>query len=277
MLQFSARGFYWTSQYLENLKIDCYMLSLPVDGDTPILNMTTHIDERLKKKCLQMLEQAETQFRAIDLTISADTVGDIRKRIEKNILGCNCQWLVDQITNLQKLVERETKGKVFLYVTPERAKFFPNGDNPQAFGSDVAGAFPSAVYDVHESALCLALARPTASVFHLMKTLEYGLAALGDQFGVSLEHTNWAPALGEIESKIREMHKDAIWKSMPDCKLIQEKFAQAASTFGVFKDAWRNYTMHKRGKYTEEEAELLFNNVKSFMQKITALGLKEPA
>lgn len=71
------------------------------------------------------------------------------------------------------------------------------------------------------------------------------------------------------------MHKDSVWKTKPDCKELQESYSQAISTFGVLKDAWRNYTMHSRGKYTEEEAEHLFNNTKFFMQRIAALGLKE--
>jgi hypothetical protein len=39
MLQFSARGFFWLSQYLENLKSECLILSIPVDGDTPLFDI----------------------------------------------------------------------------------------------------------------------------------------------------------------------------------------------------------------------------------------------
>jgi hypothetical protein len=34
------------------------------------------------------------------------------------------------------------------------------------------------------------------------------------------------------------------------------------------KDAWRNYTAHARGKYTEEEAKLIIENTRAFMQKL---------
>jgi len=50
------------------------------------------------------------------------------------------------------------------------------------------------------------------------------------------------------------MHKDPIWKAKPDYKEQQEFFAQAASHFGVLKDAWCNYTAHARGKYDSNEA-----------------------
>ena len=83
-----------------------------------------------------------------------------------------------------------------------------------------------------------------------------------------MSHTNWAPAIEQIESKIREMHKDPAWKALPDCKQQQEFYAQVASHFGVLKDAWRNYAMHVRGKFTEEEAEMIYINVKGFMKKL---------
>ena len=60
----------------------------------------------------------------------------------------------------------------------------------------------------------------------------------------------------------------------PDWKGLQEFYAQAASFLGITKDAWRNYTAHARGKYTEEEASQILGNVRAFMQKL-ATRLKE--
>src|SRR5262249_53284077 len=150
------------------------------------------------------------------------------------------------------------RSKAFFYIPPEKARYWPPADAPYAFGKNVATAFPSSSFDANEAGVCLALARATASVFHVMRVFESGLSALGQIFNVSLAHTNWAPAIDQIESKIRDMHKDPAWKAQPDCKEQQEFFAQAASHFGILKDAWRNYTAHKRGKYTEDEATLIF-------------------
>jgi hypothetical protein len=275
MLQFSARGFFWLSQYLESIKLDCLALAIPVDGDTPIFNFSILLDERATEKALEVLSHVETQARSIGLDITADTAIEVREKLSGDKVFKNCQWLSDQVVGLQKIVEKELKGKVFIYSPPERAKFFPTHGDPHPFGESVTTAFPSSIYDIQESAMCLALARSSASVFHLMRTLEIGLAALGNVFGVSLAHTNWEPAIREIERKIREMHNDPTWKAVPNCKGKQESYAQAASHFGILKDAWRNYTMHVRGKYTEEEAEQIFASVKGFMQKLVALGLKE--
>jgi hypothetical protein len=159
--------------------------------------------------------------------------------------------------------------------SPEKAKFFTSKEDPYLFGEKVDKAFPSAHFDICESGACLATVRATASVFHAMRVLEIGLGVFGSLFGVSLANTNWAPALDQIESNIRGMHKDAPWKLQPDCKELQENYSQAASHFGILKDAWRNHAMHVRGKYTEEEAELIHRNVGAFMKKLAALGLKE--
>ncbi|MGC8536626.1 MAG: hypothetical protein ACP5QR_14025 [Rhizomicrobium sp.] len=129
--------------------------------------------------------------------------------------------------------------------------------------------FPSATFEIREAGNCFALGRFTASVFHLMRVLEIGLTAVGKVFNVSLAHTNWEPAIRELESKIRGMRQDPDWKSVSDYKEQQEFYAQAISYLVVAKDAWRNYTVHARGKFTEEEAALMMKNIQAFMQKIS--------
>jgi hypothetical protein len=64
----------------------------------------------------------------------------------------------------------------------------------------------------------------------------------------------------------------------PDWKDQQEFFSQAASHFMIIKDAWRNYTAHARGKYTDDEAETILINVRSFMPKLSGkLYEEQPA
>jgi hypothetical protein len=161
------------------------------------------------------------------------------------------------------------KNKAFFYIPPERARYWPTENDPHAFGNDVAAKFPSAQIDIYQASICLATDLSTASVFHLMRVMELGLSALGRVFNISLAHTNWEPAITGIEAKIRGMRSDPTWNTVADMKEKQEFYAQVASHFGVLKDAWRNYTMHSRGKYTTNEAELIYSNAKSFMQKLS--------
>lgn len=184
--------------------------------------------------------------------------------------------LVHNLGNALERLRDEAGSRLFFRIATENVSYY------RAFTADaevenyvekgwmpIFQAFPSTKYDATEAFKTHALGRSTACVFHLMRVLELGLTALGGVFGVSLAHTNWAPALDQIEKQIREMHKDPTWKALADCKEQQEFYAQTASHFGIFKDAWRNYTAHARGKYDEQEALDILNSVRAFMQKLS--------
>jgi hypothetical protein len=269
MVQFSAQQWFWAGYALESLITDCVLKPGPGDVGIPAGVLHEPISDETKTKAYEWLEHVHKECSGIGLYISAETVSEIRERlVEEEPPPPDWQWLIHQLRGLQKMIRKEMKGKFFLHVTPERMRFWPTMRVQNIFGDAVATAFPSARIDVSEAGICLSLSRGTASVFHLMRVLEIGLTALGAVFRVSLAHTNWAPAIDQIESKIRDMHKDPAWKAFPDCKEQQEFYAQAASHFGILKDAWRNYTAHARGVYTEEKATLIFDNMRDFMQTL---------
>ncbi len=267
VLQFSANAFFWCGASLRSIRADCLVASAVCVNGAPGFAMMQDIDDRASTKALQSLVSVESEFRKIGLLITAQTVSELAEEI-KDPSRHNFQWLYERIEAIESLGKKELQGKLFLYIPPERSKFWPKMSNLNLFGDKVASQFPSTTFDIRNSGVCLATTMSTAAVFHLMRVLEIGLSALGSVFGVSMANTNWEPAIREIESKIRDMHKEAAWKALPDCKEQQEFYSQAASHFGILKDAWRNYTMHARGKYTEEEAELIFQNVKGFMNKL---------
>jgi hypothetical protein len=268
MLDFSAYMFFWCGHELRRIFYDCVLASMPGTGDEPMFQVARELDEKARDKAKGSLPHVEDEFRKVGMKITADTVKELKETLEDPTSPHNFQWLMDQVSAIEKLSRKELTGRVFLYIPQEQAKYFPTRRNLYPLTEKVFKAFPSATYDTNEAAWCLATSRSTAAVFRLMRILELGLASLGNVFGVSLAHTNWAPALDQIESKIRDMNKDPLWKLVSDCKEQQEFYAQAASHFGILKDAWRNYTMHLRGKFTEDEAEQIFNSVRAFMQKI---------
>ena len=268
MLHFSANAFFLCGRALQLIRSDCLIGSVGcLDGEV-VFAMARDLDDRARERGATAFANVETDFRKIGMTITADTAKELAEELRNPRVRRSFQWLHDQSHAIEKLASKEFKGKMFLYVPAERAKFWPTVKQPHAFGDTVVSSFPSAAFDIHNAAICIATTQSTASVFHLMRVLEIGLTSLGNKFGVSLAHTNWAPAIEQIESKIRDMHKDPAWKALPDCKEQQEFYAQAASHFAILKDAWRNFTMHARGKYTEDEAERIFENVKGFMQQL---------
>ncbi len=167
---------------------------------------------------------------------------------------------------LSNNIEKELSLKTFLVVSPERTKFYSETPNP--FGASVADSFPSTSYDAFEASRCYALGRNTACVFHLMRVLEIGLRTFANRFNVPSDHTNWHNIIEGIERAVRNMANDP--NRPTDWKDQQEFFSQAASNFMFVKDAWRNYTAHARGKYTDEEAETILINVRAFAQKLAS-------
>lgn len=169
------------------------------------------------------------------------------------------------VTMLSVTIENETSLRTFFAVSPERAKYYV-AEGQHLFGDKVEKAFRSTVFDSAEAGRCFALGRYTASVFHLMRVLELGLGVMADRFSISYDHTNWHNVIEGIEKAVRNMG-DNLEKKV-DWKDEQEFFSQACSYFMVIKNAWRNYTAHARGKYTDDEAETLIINVRGFMQKL---------
>jgi hypothetical protein len=172
-------------------------------------------------------------------------------------------WLERSLQILADTTEQEMSLHRYFEVAPDKARYYVD---VEPFGAEVANKFPSTAYDAIEACRCFALGRNTACVFHLMRVLERGLAAFAKRFGVPADHTNWHTIIEGIESAVRNMSKDPVRPS--DWKDQQEFFAQAANYLMFVKDAWRNYTAHARGKYTDEEAETILINMRGFMQKL---------
>lgn len=263
MEQFSARAFYLIGEMLIVLSRDVVDRGLGnMQVNAALLNAP--INEDARSLALNSLKSVDSYCKSIGLNISARTVEELRASIRDKPLSYSTVSI--KINDLMKLIDIEMEGRMFMYIPAERAQYYGIHN---LFGDDVFNNFPSARFDITEAGNCFSAARGTACVFHLMRVLEIGLTALGKIFNVSLAHTNWAPAIEECEKKIRNMNQDPTWKLLPDCKDQQEFYFQAISYLGVAKDAWRNYTAHARGRYTEEEADLMIRNIRAFIKKLS--------
>ena len=139
--------------------------------------------------------------------------------------------------------------------------------DPSPFGDNVDNKFPSSRYDISEAGRCLALKRSTACVLHLMRALEVGLASLAGALGRTLTTENWNTILSDIETEIRSRTKAThgpTWKDKDE-----PFFAESATHFRFIKNAWRNHAMHAKDKYTEEQAEEIYDSVRSFMRHLS--------
>ena len=214
-----------------------------------------------------ILRSVQNQCREIGLTISVKSIDFF---FDRDDVGISLPEVIELLNQTERTIRWEMEEKLFMFIPPERASRY---DSKEAFGPKVAKQFQSTSFDIREAGNCYAAARWTACVFHLMRVLETALATFGKEFGLTMSHTNWAPFLEQIESKIEDL-ANAAHKTQADKDRV-ESYSQAASSFMIFKGAWRNYTAHVRSKYTEEEADAIYRNVCFFCQRLAALELHE--
>ena len=226
------------------------------------------------------LTPIETECRNIAFCDSAEAVSEFKSDLLLASNTANLAVTFDEvkirIDEIDRAIRREMKLHLFMYIPADRAEYYKSwgegkrktrGKELPLFGNAVNGKFPSTEYDITETGNCFAVARYTACVFHLMRVLERGLCVLAKAFNVNSDHTNWYQIIDDIENKITNMGK--MQNKPADWKNDEEFYSQAISYLMIVRAAWRNYTMHVRAKYVEEEAELMIKNVRAFMQKLS--------
>ena len=141
------------------------------------------------------------------------------------------------------------------------------------FGDIVGKQFPSVTFDISEATKCLALQRPTAGVFHLMRVMEAALRAvartLQDESVDPAKNPTWQRILGRFDAELAKPLADRTERWRADDPF----FSGIAAHLRAVKDAWRNETMHVGAKYTDAEAWDIWNHVGSFMRHLaTKIG-----
>ena len=200
----------------------------------------------------------------------ADNLHFALTKAKRDRLDVLAQIVKRDCEELRERIQHELEGRAFYYIS-DHVHLLEDGS--PLFGVEVDDAFPSARFDITEAGRCLALRRSTACVVHLMRALEVGLSSMASALGMTLTNENWNTALNDIEKEIRSRtratHGDK-WKNEDEAF-----FAEAATHFRLVKNAWRNHATHGKAKYTDEEAESIYQNVRSFMRHLSG-RLSEP-
>lgn len=213
------------------------------------------INDEDKKTYNSSLNDALQACRLMGLEFSAVYIERLMGRIEKKL---SYQRLSEEITISIERVFDELGNPLFFQVSRTKAAYFH--DEPP-FGKTTADKFSKAIEDIQEAGKCFALSRYTATIFHLMRVMEYTVQYLGKRLNINLVHEkNWHNILDEVDKAIKSL---PIKTSRQ--KAVRNKYAQSSAHLRMVKDAWRNDVMHPKETYTEEEAERVFRNVKDFM------------
>lgn len=136
------------------------------------------------------------------------------------------------------------------------------------FGDAVVSKFPKATEDISEAGKCLAMQRPTACVFHLMRVLELGVQTLGKKVKVKINvHTEtWHQILLHVNKAVL-----ALPSKTPRQKAKKSRYAVASAHLESVRLAWRNEVMHPKQTYTREEARNVYNACSVFMAYLAEL------
>jgi hypothetical protein len=186
-----------------------------------------------------------------------------------------------EVRAVQTALVREAHERKFLVVAKNKSDFV---DNDALFGSAVQDKFPSASLDIRASGNCLAAECHTAAVFHLMRSVEWGLRALGSDVGIKrlrsrakktakvkytpLAWGEWDTILNQIRSAI-ETRLTRINRGQKK-QDYQEFYNPMLDNIERFKDAYRNHVMHTRREYTPGEALEVFEQVRYFMKRLAS-------
>lgn len=224
------------------------------------------LNQQEKEECLNDVECSETLCDRLGLAHSKMHIERIKDLLSQDKVSS--KEFIQSVDELDHRIIDEMKGRKFLCLEPNKIELL---DEKNLFSVEVTNAFPSAIVDIEEAGKCLAFERWTASVFHMMRVMEVGINVLGDtlQLPKSTNRT-WEAILKKCDSELAKpiAQRSKEWTS------DNEFFSNATAYLRSAKNAFRNPTMHIEKVYTEEQAEDIWNAVKSFM-RLLATKLKD--
>jgi len=175
---------------------------------------------------------------------------------------------VDAIRDFRVLRERiqdELKHEFLFLLDRHDVSLFQAAE---PFGPKVTAKFPLAAEDVAEAAKCIAMQRPTASVFHLMRAMEGAVQHLGRLLKVRLEpkKETWFNICNLVSKALAVRAAKTKRQSARNAAL-----GAAVAHLQTVRIASRNEVMHPKQTYTMEEAQEVFSATRVFMIDLAGL------
>src|SRR5258708_35632268 len=179
-----------------------------------------------------MMLEVGAKFTAIQVQRTIDFIGDEKSTYEK---------LTPLVEQIDMRLRDELTSSCMLALDPKDIEFF----EPKAplFGLDYSKKFgTSGAFELDEAAKCLALGRPTAAVFHLMRLMEIGIRATARCLGIpdplKPAERNWGHILKEVWAGIEKKWPSTADRMHGDGALFEGLHA----SLDAVKNPWRNAT-----------------------------------
>ena len=244
-----------------NVLYDTALGGLPQSLDIPKSDVITPEHRAVLNHAL---DYHEKHFKYLELPMSLKYFKTLRAKLTEP--ECKYGEYEQEIDVLQGRVDHEMEDVIFGFIPAAHAPYF---QNKELFGAKVNSNFSSAAKDIKDAGNCYANSNYTASVFHLMRTLEIALHVLAKSlnitFPAAIELGNWKNRIDKIDAAIKALEQ--LPKSAQKSEDLQF-YSEAAKEFRYFKDAWRNHVAHSRQDYDVHDASKIMEHVKDFMQHL---------
>jgi hypothetical protein len=268
MLEFKARAFYRASVSLEGTRTAIEINSpkstvIHSDGSATVTFQTDHV---ITNRIIRDVEELRDSLVVLGTRI---TLKSVEKMLDTLNEPDGYLWddIARRYDEIQSRLSDELEETTLLALSEDDQRLFV--PKKPLFGSKFESQFPTdGAFELDEAAKCLALGRPTASVFHLMRVMEVGIRATARCLNIhdplKPADRSWGPILKTIRDGIDAKWPTVAIRSAGDGQLFDSLYA----SLDAVKNPWRNTTMHVEGKKTETEAEHIFAAVKAFMMKL---------
>ena len=268
MLKFNAADFYKVTTQMQHtltgIEAGSFVSSATSKGGTKISIPISH--PSVVTALIERGEELKKSLHVLGAQITIMAVDEMNASLANTYV--TYETIANGYKDINHTLRRELTQVTLLSLSADDRKWF---EPPEPlFGGDFEWMYPSGVFELDEAAKCLALGRPTAAVFHLMRIMEIGIRAIARCLQIpdplKPAERNWGVVIKEVRTGIDKKWPTAADRMVGDGDLFEALLA----SLDAVKNPWRNATMHVENKYTDDEAKHIFVAVEGFMKKLVA-------
>jgi hypothetical protein len=232
------------------------------------------ISEGTRNHVAQQFQEWRRLFENHGLTHSEHTA----MRFEQDVRTLSYRQVIDRLDGLLKDFADDCTDRRVEVVPADKTRFLGSDERGATFGAAVENTFPQATKEIREAGRCLALGLNTASVFHLMRAVEYALRALLVAAGetgpnIPLEYQEWGRLITTLEDRLRVVDT---W-GPPEWAIAREFLAPTLAELKAFKDEVRNVVAHARDQapYSDSGARGVRDRVEQMFMRLERYKIGE--
>ena len=256
-------GTFWDA--IKHLQNELEISREHVNADRGLMIISDDDRDRLKRN---MQFAIRWSVEELQITAGERVCSEIRFTLMKEV----CRWIdiKTALEELWKTLEWEMKLEHFFHYKRNDVSRL---ENIETDWQKTLQRFKSVKEETIAALDCYGFRDFNACIFHLMRVAEIGLRALAKERAVSfpdkpIEWAEWQHLIDQISAKGK-----AAAQSFPvgqERDAARDFYSGAVHHFEGFKDKYRNSVMHMRRNYDELDALRSINQVRDFMNGLSA-------